>query len=303
MLYIQRTEAAVDMAYSGSLREGRDSYEIEHRVIRKHTGEVRVVYEKCEHLRDESGKIIRSVGMVHDITEQKKAEQELWKAKNDWERTFDSVPDFIAILDNNHRIVRANKAMAQQLGVTPQQAIGQCCYTCVHGTSCPPEFCPHAKTMIDGEEHVAEVHEPRLGGDFLVSTTPLRDEKGIMIGSVHVARNITERKKAEDALNKLNRHLRAISNSNQALMHATDETALTQEICNIIVHDCGYALVWVGMAENDKNKTVRPVAYAGFDKEYIDQLNITWADKPRGRRTHRNCYPNGKILCLQKHED
>ena len=275
--------AAVDAAYSGSLREGRDSYKIEHRVVRKHSGEIRFVHEKCEHFRDESGKIIRSVGMVHDITEQKMAEQELWQAKNDWERTFDSVPDFIAVLDNHHRIVRANKAMTQQLGVTPQQAIGLECYACVHGTSNPPEFCPHAKTILDGKEHIAEVHEPRLGGDFLVSTTPLRDEKGNMIGSVHVARNITERKKAEEALNKLNRHLRAISNSNQALMHATNEDSLTQEVCNIIIHDCGYALVWVGMAEHDKNKTVRPVAYAGFDKEYIDQLNVTWADKPHGR--------------------
>lgn len=87
-----------------------------------------------------------------------------------------------------------------------------------------------------------------------------------------VFEDITERKKGEDALNKLNRHLRAISNSNQALMHATDETALTQEVCSIIVHDCGYALVWVGIAEHDKNKTVRPVAYAGFDKEYIGQF-------------------------------
>ncbi len=125
--------------------------------------------------------------------------------------------------------------------------------------------------------------KPRLGGDFLVSTTPLRDEKGIVIGSVHVARNITDRKKAEEALNKLNRHLRAISNSNQALIHATDQATLTQEVCDIIVHDCGYSLVWVGMAEHDKNKTVRPVAYAGFDKDYIDNLNITWADEPRGR--------------------
>ncbi len=90
-------------------------------------------------------------------------------------------------------------------------------------------------------------------------------------------------KKLKKLLRNLNRHLRAIGNSNEALMHATDEDSLTQEVCNIIVHDCGYALVWVGMAENDKNKTVRPVAYAGFDKEYIDQLKITWADKPRGR--------------------
>ena len=275
--------AAVDSAYAGSLQEGKDFYEIEHRVVRKHTGEIRIVHEKCYHQKGESEKIIRSIGMVRDVTEQKKVEQELWRAKNDWERTFDTVPDFIAIIDNNHKIVRANKAMAQQLGVTLQQAIGQSCYSCVHGTSLPPEFCPHAKTLQDGKEHVAVVHEARLGGDFLVSTTPLRDEKGTLIGSVHVARNITDRKKAEEVLNKLNRHLRAISNSNQALIHATDQTTLTQEVCDIIVHDCGYSLVWVGIAEDDKNKTVHPVAYAGFDKDYIDNLNISWDDNPRGR--------------------
>jgi len=69
--------AAVDEAYSSSVREGRDSYEIEHRVIRKSSGEVRIVQEKCEHFRDESGRIVRSVGMVHDITERKRAEEEI----------------------------------------------------------------------------------------------------------------------------------------------------------------------------------------------------------------------------------
>jgi PAS domain S-box-containing protein len=275
--------AAVDTAYSGSLRDGRDSYEIEHRVVRKHTGEIRVVYEKCEHFRDAAGRIIRSVGMVHDVTEQKKAEQQVWQAKKDWERTFNSVPDFTAVLDNNFRIVRANSAMAYQLGVSPEKAVGLLCYECVHGLDGPPDFCPHSQTVNDGKEHAAEVYEPRLGGTFLVTTSPLKDERGNLVGSVHVARNITERKRAEETLSKLNRHLRAISNSNQAQMHATDENTLTQEVCKIIVHDCGYALVWVGMAEHDKNKTVRPVAYAGFDKEYIEQLNVSWADKPRGR--------------------
>ena len=69
--------AAVDAAYSGSLREGRDTYEIEHRVVRKSTGEIRIVHERCEHIRDASGRIIRSVGMVHDITERKQAEEAL----------------------------------------------------------------------------------------------------------------------------------------------------------------------------------------------------------------------------------
>jgi len=66
---------AVDDAYTGSLREGRDTYEIEHRIVRKGTGEIRYVHERCEHIRDESGKIVRSIGMVHDITERKQAEQ------------------------------------------------------------------------------------------------------------------------------------------------------------------------------------------------------------------------------------
>jgi PAS domain S-box-containing protein len=66
---------AVDAAYSGSLRESREGYEIEHRIIRKSTGEVRFVYEKCYHRRDASGVIVRSVGMVQDITERKQAEE------------------------------------------------------------------------------------------------------------------------------------------------------------------------------------------------------------------------------------
>ena len=65
---------AVDEAYTGSIKRGEDTYKIEHRIIRKHTGEVRYVHEKCEHQRDENGAISQSVGMVHDITSRKKAE-------------------------------------------------------------------------------------------------------------------------------------------------------------------------------------------------------------------------------------
>jgi PAS domain S-box-containing protein len=68
--------AAVDSAYSGSLREGKDSYEINHRIVRP-DGEVRFMHERCEHKRDSSGKIVRSVGMVQDITELKASEKAL----------------------------------------------------------------------------------------------------------------------------------------------------------------------------------------------------------------------------------
>ncbi|HSH18903.1 MAG TPA: PAS domain-containing protein, partial [Draconibacterium sp.] len=68
---------AVNAAYTSSVIEGKDSYEIEHRIIRKHSGEIRHVFEKCEHIKDESGEIIRSVGMTLDITERKEAVEAL----------------------------------------------------------------------------------------------------------------------------------------------------------------------------------------------------------------------------------
>jgi PAS domain S-box-containing protein len=134
------------------------------------------------------------------VAEQKQAQDELLRAKQEWELTFDSVPDLIAILDNEHRIIRVNGSMAQRLGKRPEQCAGLFCFECVHGLKSPPPFCPHTLTLMDGKEHVAEIHESNLGGDFLVSTTPLLDRDGRVVGAVHAARDITVRKLAEEAL-------------------------------------------------------------------------------------------------------
>ena len=93
--------------------------------------------------------------------------------------------------------------MARALGKTPAELAGLKCYEHMHGASCPPDFCPHAKLLADGREHNAEVHE--LGRDFLVTASPLTDDRGRTIGSVHVARDITERKRAEEALRNSNK--------------------------------------------------------------------------------------------------
>ncbi len=68
---------AVDATYFESMQEGRNSYEIEHRIIRQDNGDVRTVHEKCEHIKDASGRIVRSIGMVQDITERKAAERQI----------------------------------------------------------------------------------------------------------------------------------------------------------------------------------------------------------------------------------
>src|SRR5512136_1628805 len=94
---------------------------------------------------------------------------------------------------------------------------------------------------------------------------------------------IAERKRAEEALHRLNRELRAVSSCNQALVRAEDEQTLLADICRIICDEAGYRMAWVGYAENDDAKSVRPVAWAGIEEGYLANAAITWADTERGR--------------------
>jgi two-component system cell cycle sensor histidine kinase/response regulator CckA len=143
------------------------------------------------------------LGTLMDITERKRSEEALFQATRRWERTFDAVPDLIAILDKESRIVQANKAMASRLKCRPEECVGLACYKVVHETDGPPSFCPYVRTLRDHQQHMSEVSEERLGGEFLVSTSPIYDTEGKMVGSVHVARDITEQKRAEEERRRL----------------------------------------------------------------------------------------------------
>ncbi|MFC1835219.1 ATP-binding protein, partial [Thermodesulfobacteriota bacterium] len=148
--------------------------------------------------------------LQEEIRVRKKAEEQIVRAKEEWERTFDTVPDLIAMIDKQHRIIRCNKAMADRLALTPGEVVGQKCYEVVHGATHPPQYCPHAALILDELAHSAEIEDDRLDGIFHVTASPIRDASEALTGCVHVARDITDRKRAEEALKESEMFLSSI---------------------------------------------------------------------------------------------
>ena len=136
------------------------------------------------------------------------------------------------------------------------------------------------KDALKGEPYDVE-HRIIVGGNikWVRERAELEfDDKGAVLGGFGTTQDVTERKKREEELYKLNRALTALSHSNQAMMRATDETEYMNEVCRIIVEDCGYKMVWIGFAKNNDGKTVCPVASAGFDEVYFENTSADTED-------------------------
>ncbi len=171
----------------------------EYRIVRP-DGKIRHVRVEGEISCNEAGEPVKMFGIIQDTTERIQREKEILRAKEEWERTFDAVPDLIAVLDKDYKIKKLNRAMAERLNLQPDDCIGKKCYESVHGTDSPPIICPYQQLLKDEKQHSIEVFVKGFGGYFLVTASPMYDEDGNLSGCVHIARDITEIKKTQDAL-------------------------------------------------------------------------------------------------------
>lgn len=188
-------------------------------------------------------------------------EKEYRHAAREWKLMFDSISEMVSIIDKDNKIVRTNKAFADALKMNPGELIGQKCYCLVHGTSEPHPLCPHKKTMETRKPEKAEFFEPKLGIYVEAATSPVFDERGTFTGSVHVVKDITERKQTEKRL----AHLASFpeQNPNPIIEITLDgritymNSSTTQCFPDLVVlgmkHD--YLVDWESVVENAKNNS------------------------------------------------
>lgn len=283
--------------------EDGSPYELELEAVQQNGGHGWML-ARGELMKDASGATVGVRGVVMDITERKLAEKQLRRSEQglseaqriahlgNWELDLSS--NALRWSDEIYRIFEIDP---QQFGASydaflnaihpdDRERVSNAYIESVKNRT--PYEIEHRLLMQDGRiKYVNEKCETHYAEDG----RPLRS-----VGTVH---DITERKLDEEALQRLNRELRAISNCNQALMRAEDEQALLDDICQIICDDAGYRMAWVGYAENDEARTIRPASWAGIENGYLEQAQLSWADTERGQGPCGLAIRSGQSVSIQ----
>jgi PAS domain S-box-containing protein len=136
---------------------------------------------------------------ITDITERKKMKELVLQSTQDWEDTFNTIPDMITIHDRDFNIIHANSNAKKilKLSILDPGKINKC-YTYYHGTENAPEDCPSCDCMNSGRPTTFELYEPHLNKFIEIRAIPRINNRDELIGVIHIVRDISDRKKIED---------------------------------------------------------------------------------------------------------
>jgi PAS domain S-box-containing protein len=199
--------ALVDTAYTDSLSNGVDGYEIEHRLIHALSGEVRYVHEKCEHIKDAAGKVILSRGMMHDITELKQTQLALQSsfAELSFQKRALDEHAIVSITDAHGEITYVNDKFSVVSGYSREELMGQNHSLLNSGEHSQTFFKDLWRTIAGGKTWHGEIKNRKKDGEpyWIASTiVPTLNEAGLPISYIAIRTDITNIKKTEALLRR-----------------------------------------------------------------------------------------------------
>ncbi len=230
-------------------------------------------------MHDSSGKVNAVLGMYEDITEWKQAELNLRESEERYRTLFENMLNGFAycrmVYEEGHPVdfiyLDVNEAFERHTGL--KNVVGKRVSEVIPGIreSDSPLIERYGRVASGCAPEQFETYVEALKMWFSISVYCPKPDHFVAVFDV-----ITERKQHELAMQRSNRALRTISAGNEALIHATDEGQLLQEMCDVAVRIGGYRMAWLGYARDDADKTIERMAETCFEQVCPILLPLTW---------------------------
>ncbi len=226
-----------------------------------------------------------------------------WDSDTLYRCTLNALTESVLVFSPGGRVIACNAAAEDFLGLTLSRmrafGLGDWQLLRGDGTPCPLEDLPVARTLrtLTPQRGKLIGYRSPTGELYwtLANCEPVLDDDGHLSAVVLSVTDISQRIVAEHEMQRYNRTLRALSASDLALLHAVDAASYMAEVCRVVVDHCGHAMAWIGIAEDDAEQSVRPVAHAGHEAGYLATLRLTWADRERGRGPTGRAIRTGQV--------
>jgi len=235
--------------------------------LMKKDGTPIIVSETAKAVRDEHGKVVYFDGIVEDVTERKKAEEEILLQKTYLERLFNSAPEAIVLHDNNDIVVNVNEEFTGMFGYAREEAIGKP----INELVAPAEFRSEAdmfsKQVIRGDRVVADSRRQRKDGtliDVSILGAPIA-HGGKQMGVYAIYRDITERKKAEEEILLQKTYLERLFNSAPEAIVLHDSNGIIVNVNDEFTQLFGYSR---------KEAIGKPINELVVSEEFKDEADL-----------------------------
>lgn len=228
------------------------------------------------------------VGSVHEpFRRVLRAEAALREASQRFEATFNQAAAGIAMVSPDGKSMRTvNQRLCEILGYPEHELLQQNLDDLTYPDDLTNDH-ELTRQLLAGEIPHYSIEKRYIRKDnsivwITLTRSLVRNITGQPDYFVSVMQDIQDKKTAEISLRRVNRTLRTLSSCNRALVHAKSEQELLQTMCRNIVETGGHLLAWIGYAEHDAEKTIRPAASYAVQPGYVDAIKVTWDDSPTG---------------------
>ena len=227
------------------------------------------------------GQKLGAVVAMRDITEQKAREVALAKSEAKLSAIFNQSYFFQGLMETNGTVIDINDLALNACGFKRDEEIGQKFWNTSWWNKDPSisAYIHQAVNkglkgeIVQGATDYFTARGERRQTEFVLS--PIRDDHNQISYLLISGQDVTNRKKSESELARVNRALRLLSSSIELLIHSKDEATLLNEVCQLIVKVGGYEMAWVGYALDDAEKSIKPIAYHG-DAAYLKDIKLSW---------------------------